>query len=290
MDEEVVDKCAICLVALSADAAGGFGITPCGHRFHLECWAELVTIMRPLLCPICREDVNPHLDPVEISIRADEHVASDSSSFTNNNTEQLPDLTGLVISDSEPGSLNQLTRNLDLQSIDCGWIAVGRRNQCFTLSISASMLHGMSGNMIHNNIERVALRIYQAILLALENEPPAIRDTIVGTTRHQPIGSDALQYIVSAESDFNRYAFVIFSVHAHEPSIQAWVGDRYQTGSDTMKRRNTITVMFHIERFELGHYTALIPTSEDVMARPTLDEISAHAGRLGINVNVNNFF
>mmetsp|Transcript_11865 Transcript_11865/g.17023 ORF Transcript_11865/g.17023 Transcript_11865/m.17023 type:complete len:115 (-) Transcript_11865:184-528(-) len=53
LDEEVLDECAICLFALT-DAAGGFGVTPCGHQFHLECWAELVTKMRPLLCPNCQ--------------------------------------------------------------------------------------------------------------------------------------------------------------------------------------------------------------------------------------------
>jgi len=42
--------------------------------------------------------------------------------------------------------------------------------------------------------------------------------------------------------------------------------------------------------FAVGHYTAMIPTSEDVMARPTLDEISFYAERLGIRVNVNNYF
>ena len=98
--------------------------------------------------------------------------------------------------------------------------------------------------------------------------------------------------LVSADSDFNKYAFVIFSAAVHE-SIQAWVGERYQTDldtDDTLKRRNTITVLFSTEGFAVGHYTAMIPTSEDVMARPTLDEISFYAERLGIRVNVNNYF
>ena len=306
MDEEVLDECTICLFAL-ADAVGGVGvgITPCGHRFHLACWTEFVTQTRPLFCPNCREDVNSYLDPVESVIRAEESVnlssaplssgsvdASDSSSFTNYNTEQLPDLTGLVI--SEPGSLNHLIHDLDLQSIECGWEAGGQTNQCFTLSNSASMLHGMgvhgiSGNM--NSIKQVAVQIKRAILLALGNEP-ALRHNFLRLGRNQPIDSDVLQYIVSADSDFNKYAFVIFSAAVHE-SIQAWVGERYHTDldtDDTLKRRNTITVLFSTEGFGVGHYTALIPMSEDVMARPTLDEISFHAERLGIRVNVNNHF
>lgn len=68
--------------------------------------------------------------------------SSDSfSTFTNANGN-IPDLSSLEISggrnQDQGNELNQLIENLHLQSRDCGWIAGGRRNQCFTLAIAAS--------------------------------------------------------------------------------------------------------------------------------------------------------
>lgn len=308
---------------------GEVGVTPCGHHFHFQCWSDLSDStpgQRPPLCPICRRVVNSDLEVDEIGTEVDESIdaiaaapcvaaindiispdakasspdtlpvdaenqssfsvsSGSSSAFTNGN---FPDLSNLQISD-QGNELDRLMENLRVESIECGWIAGGQRNQCFTLSISASIFHARTGSVSNwNAITQAAVIFDRAITMAI---PRDLRHQFFRRGENQAIDSDVLEYIISNhDSQFSNYAFVIVS-EARQRFIQAWVGDRYHTGLDTdetRKRRNTIMLLFSTTGFSEGHYTALIPESGDIGRRPILDEICDQAAALGITVETNN--
>lgn len=218
----------------------GVGVTPCEHRFHLPCWDAFSSStlgQRPPLCPNCRKVVNSDLEAVEIDIEEEDgerfdlprapsssdsldsvdtenqrstdvyydsgRESSDSfSTFTNDN---IPDLSSLEISvGRKQDQLNQLIENLHLQSRDCGWIAGGQRNQCFTLAIAASFFHGRSGSINNRNgIEQAAVKFDSAITMAV---PIHLCDKFFRRGENEAIDSDVLEYIVSCrESQFSEF-------------------------------------------------------------------------------------